>query len=135
MILTEVDSSALGDGKSQRCARKASGLADRMAFSGRNSRKLSLDGTKYVPPGECSVRRIRSPFSLGPTPVPCSRGGLWRDLLPARSTVKLLANRNKFTIDEISQGWVEITTSTPYRPNAGNHSSQTSFSSFAHRSI
>ena len=79
MILTEIDSSALGDGESQRMlgctriqpwvdpfqsARRAervwpeeSGLEDRTAISGQ-------DGTKYVPPGEASVGRIRSSFCL-----------------------------------------------------------------------
>ena len=36
-------------------AQKASGVADRRAFSGRNSRKRSLDRTKYVPHEESLV--------------------------------------------------------------------------------
>ena len=55
--LTGIDSSALGDGKSQgvltcggiQPARRAR-LANRIAFSGQTPRKRRLDRTKYVPP-------------------------------------------------------------------------------------
>ena len=69
-------------------ARKAYGLADRTAFSGRTSRKRRLDEPNMYPFEKLLEWRIKPAFSLGPTPpapnsptpVPDSRGELRRRL-------------------------------------------------------
>jgi len=95
-----IDSSALGDGRGQRMlirsphGKRVGGLEDRTAFSGRPSRKRKLDGTIYVPPREAFVRRIRSPFSFGPTPV---------SLFAKRACTRLVWNRGAPPVEMDSQ--------------------------------
>ena len=112
MILAEIDSSALGGGKSQRmlectgmlpcvdrlsplAAQKTFGLADRTAFSGRNSRKHGLDGTSMCPMEKLWWGESDLYSALARLLCLEANGGerqLRRDGLPASSTVKLLGH-------------------------------------------
>ena len=120
--LTGIDSSAVGDGKSQemlectrmwhaavvdpfQSARRTESVwPDR---TGRASRDCRLDGTKYVPPRGALVGRIRSPFSLGPTRVPWfakrTEAGT-RRITRVSFTAILDGQLNGLTIDKIRSG-------------------------------